>query len=98
LFIELIAAFLPLSISRETKSRMQTVIESPAGATDSNISIGGILSAELIRAQVAELKPTIATELKRDGIDRQRLRAHIGLGQFSYLMGDNPTDRWSSLF
>jgi hypothetical protein len=51
---------------------------------------------------VAALAPELRAEIARDGIDKSRLTAWAGIGQYSFLMGDQTLrDRdceFSSLF
>lgn len=81
--------FCALALSDRLAARIRKALEVRAGGTDQEVRFGGILSRDFIRAQVTAMAPLLRTEIARDGIDRARLLARAGIGQYSFLMGDH---------
>jgi hypothetical protein len=101
-FVVPLFGFLGLTLSDQVITRIRKVLTVRAGGTDQEICFGGILSRDFIRARVTAMAPELRAEIARHGIDRARLVAREGIGQYSYLAGDHTLrDRgceFSSLF
>jgi hypothetical protein len=88
-FVGPLFGFLGCDLSAETAGRVERVLAVRAGASDRGIAFGGVLSADFIRDRVTALMPELAAELARDGIDKPRLVARAGIGEYSFLAGDH---------
>ncbi len=88
-FVAALFTFLGATISDAVATRIRQVLKVRSGSTDRDICFGGILSPSFIRDRVTALAPEVRTEIARDGIDRRRLTASEGIGQYTFLMGDH---------
>jgi hypothetical protein len=89
-------------MSDQVTTRIDEVLKVRVAGTDQEICFGGILSRDFIRAHVMAMVPELRADIARHGIDKARLIAKEGIGQYSYLAGDHSMrDRgceFSSLF
>jgi hypothetical protein len=94
--------FLKLALSDQLTTYIGKVLQVRVGGTDREVCFGGILSRDFIVARVTAIAPEIRTEIEHNGVDKVRLVAHRGIGQYSFLVGDHTMrDRgceFSSLF
>ena len=101
-FVAPLFGFLELALSDNVTTRIRRVLEVRAGGTEQEVCFGGILSRDFIRARVTAMAPELRAEIARNGIDKTRLIAQSGIGQYSFLAGDHTLrDRgcqFSSLF
>jgi hypothetical protein len=101
-FVGPLFGFLELTLSDEVTTRIRNVLKVRAGGTDQEVCFGGILSRDFISAHVTAMVPQLRAEIACHGVDKARLVAKEGIGQYSYLAGDHTMrDRgceFSSLF
>ena len=101
-FVAPLFSFLGVSVSDAVADRIRRVLAVRSGSTERDVCFGGILTPTFIRERVAALTPEMRAEIARDGVDRCRLSAREGIGQYTFLMGDHTMrDRgseFSSLF
>jgi hypothetical protein len=101
-FVAPLFGFLELAPSDEVITRIHKVLQFRAGGSDREVFFGGVLSRDFIRTRVTGMAPELRAEIARDGIDKVRLVASKGIGQYSFLAGDHTMrDRgcqFSSLF
>ena len=101
-FVTPLFTFLELATPAEVIVRIREALAVRAGGTDREIHFGGILSPEFIRSRITAIAPNVRADIARNGIDKCRLVARQGRGQYSFLVGDHTMrDReseFSSLF
>ncbi len=101
-FVAPLFGFLKLAASGQVIGRIREVLKVRSGGTSQEVCFGGVLSRDFIRTRVTALAPELRAEIIRDGIDKARLTAREGLGQYSFLMGDHTlrdrSSEMSSLF
>lgn len=101
-FVAPLFNFLELTLSDQVSARIRKVLEVRAGGTDHEVCFGGILTRDFVRDHVTSLAPDLRRAIEREGIDKTRLTARDGIGQYSFLAGDHTMrDRdceFSSLF
>jgi hypothetical protein len=88
-FEEPLFSFLELTLSDEITTDIGKVLGARVGATDQGVCFGGILSRDFIVARVTAIAPEIRAEIARNGVDKVRLVARQGIGQYSFLAGDH---------
>jgi Sulfotransferase family len=90
--------FLELDLSEPVNGRIREVLKVRSGGADHEVCFGGVLSRAFIRTSVTGMAPCLRAEIACDGIDKVRLTAREGLGQYSFLMGDHTLrDRGSEI-
>jgi hypothetical protein len=88
-FVAPLFGFLELVLSDQVFARIRKVLKVRSGETDQEVCFGGLLSRDFIRERVNATAPDLRAEIARDGIDKARLIARQGIGQYSFLMGDH---------
>jgi hypothetical protein len=100
--VEVLFDFLELALTAPVAARVRKVLEVRTGGTQREVRFGGILSCDFIGERVSAMVPEIRIEIAHKGVDKARLLAREGIGQYSFLAGDHTMrDReceFSSLF
>jgi hypothetical protein len=88
-FVAPLFGFCALDLSDQVIGRVRRVLAVRAGSTEKDVRFGGILTPDFIRACTDVMEPELRAEIARDGVDKARLTARKGIGQYSFLMGDH---------
>jgi hypothetical protein len=75
--------------SVQVTRRIRQVLKVRSGVTCQEVCFGGVLSSDFIRTHASAMAPGLRAEIARAGIDKARLTAGQGLGQYSFSMGDH---------